>query len=169
MSDTQQLKDRFREFLTSEGLKYTRQRRVISDVFFKEGEGHRSLNDLLAVAQREHSSIGYATVYRTMKLMTDSGVALEHRFADTGLTLYEPNLEDDHHDHIICNQCGRIVEFEDEVIEERQESIAKAMGFAVRDHRLEIYGDCQTPNCEYLAGARADRTRRSVETDSSAG
>jgi Fur family ferric uptake transcriptional regulator len=158
VSETTQLKDRFREFLTSEGLKYTRQRRVIADVFFQEGEGHRSLNDLLAKAQQQQSSIGYATVYRTMKLMTDSGVALEHKFADTGLTLYEPNLEDDHHDHIICSQCGRIVEFEDDVIEHRQEAIAKNMGFAVRDHRLEIYGDCLTTDCEYLAGAPADRT-----------
>ncbi len=158
MSETAHLKDRFREFLSTEGLKYTRQRKVIADVFFREGEGHRSLNDLLAMAQEEYSSIGYATVYRTMKLMTDSGVALEHKFADTGLTLYEPNLEGDHHDHIICTRCGRIVEFEDEAIEHRQEAVAEEHGFAVRHHRHEIYGECLTVDCKYLRGAPADRT-----------
>jgi Fur family ferric uptake transcriptional regulator len=149
VSETTRLKERFREYLNAEGLKYTRQRRVLADVFFREGEGHRSLNELLATAQEEYASMGYATVYRTMKLMTDSGVALEHKFADTGLTLYEPNLEGDHHDHIICLTCGRIVEFEDEGIEERQEAVAKANGFQVRKHRHEIYGDCIKPACEH--------------------
>ncbi|MEZ4323456.1 MAG: Fur family transcriptional regulator [Myxococcota bacterium] len=149
MTETARLKERFKEFLNHEGLKFTRQRRVISEVFFREGEGHRSLNELLSEAQQEFAAIGYATVYRTMKLMTDSGVALEHKFADTGLTLYEPNLEGDHHDHIICLTCGRIVEFEDERIEERQEAVAKAHGFEVRKHRHEIYGDCVKVDCEY--------------------
>ena len=149
MSEHSRLKDRFKDFLTTEGLKFTRQRRVIADVFFRESQGHRSLNELLEDAQSEVSSIGYATVYRTMKLMTDSGVALEHKFADTGLTLYEPNLEGDHHDHIICLTCGRIVEFEDEAIEDRQEVVAKTHGFEVRKHRHEIYGDCITPDCEH--------------------
>lgn len=147
--ETARLKEQFRDFLVAEGLKFTRQRRVIADLFFKADEGHRSLNELLAAAQVEQASIGYATVYRTMKLMTDCGVALEHKFADTGLTLFEPNLEGDHHDHIICLTCGRIVEFEDAGIEALQESVARRHGFEVRKHRHEIYADCVAPDCEY--------------------
>ncbi len=149
LSDHAQLIRQFKEFLGDKGLKFTRQRRVIAEIFFRDGEGHRTLNELLAHAQDEYASMGYATVYRTMKLMTESGVALEHRFADTGQTRYEPNLEGDHHDHIICVTCGRIVEFEDHAIEERQEAVAKHYGFAVRKHRHEIYGECTTPSCEY--------------------
>jgi Fur family ferric uptake transcriptional regulator len=149
VSDFSRLMDRFKEHLKDQGLKYTRQRRVIAHVFFRDVEGHQSLNDLLAAAQVEQSSIGYATIYRTMKLMTECGVALEHRFADTGQTLYEPNLEGDHHDHIICLTCGRIVEFEDERIEVLQDAVARAHGFDVRKHRHEIYGDCVTVDCAY--------------------
>lgn len=144
--------DRFKSYLESQGLKFTSQRKVIAEVFFKNAEGHASLNELLATSQATKKSIGYATVYRTMKLMTESGVALEHKFADTDQSLYEPNIEGDHHDHIICLTCGRIVEFEDDAIEVRQEMVAKSRGFEVRHHRHEIYADCITPNCEHRPG-----------------
>lgn len=149
MSDFSRLMERFRSHLDDQGLKYTRQRQAIAQVFFRDVEGHQSLNDLLAAAQALQPSIGYATVYRTMKLMAESGVALEHRFVDTGQTLYEPNLEGDHHDHIICLTCGRIVEFESDEIEVLQDAIAKQYGFEVRKHRHEIYGDCVTPGCAH--------------------
>lgn len=149
MSDFTRLMERFKDHLREQGLKYTTQRRAIAQVFFRDVEGHQSLNDLLASAQAVQPSIGYATIYRTMKLMSECGVALEHRFADTGLTLYEPNLEGDHHDHIICLTCGRIVEFEDDRIEILQDEVAKRHGFDVRKHRHEIYGDCTTPDCAH--------------------
>lgn len=142
------LLERFRAHLKSEGLKDTRQRQAIADAFFAS-EVHLTLNDLLERAQAEQPSLGYATVYRTMKLMVECGVANEHKFAESDLTLFEPNLVDEHHDHLICVDCGRIVEFEDDVIERRQDAIAAEHSFRVADHRLEIYGECLRDPCEH--------------------
>jgi len=135
----------FRSFLADQGLKFTRQRQVIAEVVFNS-DGHLTLNQILDRARTEHASVGYATVYRTMKLLAESGMAEEHKFAD-GQARYE-RATDDHHDHIICSHCGRIVEFEDHDIEVRQERIARNLGFVVRSHRHEIYADCIQP-CRY--------------------
>jgi len=135
----------FRTYLSDQGLKFTRQRRVIAEVVFNS-EGHLTLNQILDRARDDHPSVGYATVYRTMKLLAESGMAEEHKFAD-GQARYE-RASDDHHDHIICSRCGRIVEFEDEDIERRQERIANELGFKVLSHRHEIYADCVQP-CRY--------------------
>ena len=90
------------------------------------------------------SSIGYATVYRTMKLMAESGLAVEHKFAE-GYLRYEPAGE--HHDHLICIRCGKIVEYEDDEIERLQDELAARHGFKVVGHRHEIYGDCTQTDC----------------------
>jgi Fur family ferric uptake transcriptional regulator len=138
----------FEGYLRKKNLKLTQQRQVIARTFFHADDEHLTLSQLLLAAQEEKSSIGYATVYRTMKLMTESGVAVEHKFVDGGEALFEPNIEGDHHDHIICVTCGQIIEFEDEVIEGRQDAIAAEKGFEVKRHRLEIYGECIRPACE---------------------
>lgn len=135
---------RFREFLSGQGLKFTRQRQAIAEVFYESGE-HLSLNELLERAKTRHAGVGYATVYRTMKLMADSGLASEHRFHE-GHTRYEPAEDGEHHDHIICIRCGRIVEFEDDAIERIQDQVAKRHGFRAISHRHEIYGECE-PRC----------------------
>ncbi len=145
----------FKDYLTAEGLKFTRQRRAIAEVFF-DSEAHLSLPELLEMAQERQPSIGYATVYRTMKLLTECGLASEHKFGEANVR-YESTHEGEHHDHIICNQCGKIVEYEDERIEELQEELAKALGFEVSSHRHEIYGDCVRPGCP-------DRPARVAET-----
>jgi Fur family ferric uptake transcriptional regulator len=138
--------DRFREFLGENGLKYTSQRRVIASVFFESG-AHLSLAELHALAKQQRAHIGFATVYRTMKLMAESGLAHEHKFAE-GHVRYEP--AGDHHDHLICVRCGKIVEYEDPRIEDLQDELAAAHGFRVVGHRHEIYGDCLKPNCPEL-------------------
>ena len=135
----------FRTYLSEQGLKFTQQRRVIAEVVFGS-DGHLTLNQILERAREEHASVGYATVYRTMKLLAESGLADEHKFAD-GQARYE-RASDEHHDHIICSTCGRIIEFEDHEIERIQERIAKELGFVVEDHRHEIYASCQQP-CRY--------------------
>ncbi|MFK7928287.1 MAG: Fur family transcriptional regulator [Myxococcota bacterium] len=135
----------FRTYLTEQGLKFTRQRKAIAEVVFGSDE-HLTLNQILDRARGQHASVGYATVYRTMKLLSESGLATEHRF-DDGQARYERS-DDDHHDHIICSQCGRIIEFEDHEIERRQNRIAKQLGFKVVSHRHEIYADCMQP-CRY--------------------
>jgi Fur family transcriptional regulator, ferric uptake regulator len=138
--------ERFKQYLSSKGLKFTSQRRTIANVFFASTE-HPSLYDLLGLAQSQQSSIGYATVYRTMKLLTESGLAAEHKFAETGHVRYEPVLEGEHHDHLICVTCGKIVEYEDEQIERLQTDLAERHGFKVVSHRHEIYGECERMAC----------------------
>lgn len=139
--------EHFRRFLLAQGLKYTRQRQAIARAFYESGT-HVSLQELLDLSQANEASIGYATVYRTMKLMVEGGLAHEHQFAD-GQARYEPEEEGQHHDHIICRECGRIVEFEDPEIERRQDAIAERHGFHVVAHKLEMYADCLRDPCEY--------------------
>ncbi|MFT5687168.1 MAG: Fur family ferric uptake transcriptional regulator, partial [Myxococcota bacterium] len=96
-----------------------------------------------------------ATIYRTMKLFTEAGIAHERRFGD-GQTRYEPVIQGEHHDHLICDECGLIVEFEDPVIEARQDTIAAENGFRLTSHRHDIFGCClDTEAC-----AERKRTRR---------
>ena len=135
----------FRGALVKRGLKYTRQRAAILEVVFY-GEKHLTLDDILVLARKGYPKVGYATVYRTMKLLNTVGLVEEHKFTD-GQARYE-RMSADHHDHMICVSCGKIVEFEDEEIEERQHRLAVKMGFEVVDHRHEIYVRCVEPPCE---------------------
>ena len=137
---------RFHAFLAGEGLKVTRQRLAIAEAFYGRG-GHLSLQDLLDLARQVEPSIGYATVYRTMKLLADGGLATEHQFAD-GHARYEPAEEGEHHDHLICLTCGHILEFESDEIEEIQERIADEYKMKVKSHRHEIYAECLRTDCE---------------------
>lgn len=138
--------DRFREFLVARGLKNTRQRQAIAEVLFAS-DSHMSLDELLTKARSAQPSVGYATVYRTMKLLAESGLAAEHKFADIGHARYEVAVEGEHHDHLICVTCGRILEYEDPEIERRQEAMAALRGFRVVSHRHEIYGECVRDPC----------------------
>lgn len=147
MEESEQL-ERFKDFLASKGLRLTRQRQAIAEVFFRTS-AHLSLPEVLSLARQEHPSVGYATVYRTMKILAESGLATEHKFAE-GSVRYEPSVEGEHHDHLICVDCGRIVEYEDDEIERLQEELARRHGFRVVSHRHEIYAECTTPNCPEL-------------------
>jgi Fur family ferric uptake transcriptional regulator len=103
-------------FLEEHSLKHTKQREAILDVFL-EVEGHVTSDDLYQRVRAVHPQIGYTTVYRTMKLLCDAGLAHEHNF--DGLTRYE--IAHEHHDHLVCVRCGKIIEFECEMIESAQE------------------------------------------------
>ena len=141
------LRERFAQYMQKNQLKKTRQRDVILDVFLRT-EGHTSLDDLLARVQSELPSVGYATVYRAMKVFVDADVASERHFGD-GAALYEPSHEDEHHDHMICTDCGRIFEFEDDIIEERQRVVAESLGLRLTNHRMTLWGECaQKGNCD---------------------
>jgi Fur family ferric uptake transcriptional regulator len=131
-----------RKALSERGLRNTRQREVLTEIFFGS-TGHLSLDELLALARERDEGIGYATVYRTLKLLTDLGLAHERQFSD-GHTRYEP-ADDEHHDHLICTRCGAIVEFEEPAIEALQEAVAARHGYLLRSHRMELYGLC--PRC----------------------
>ena len=134
------LMEQFRAYLTKQGLKSTRQRDVIAERFFAT-DGHTSIEELLALAREDAPKVGYATVYRTLKLLTECGLAAERRFGE-GQTKYETAGDTEHHDHLICTECGHVLEFHNEVIEKEQERVARSFGFNVIRHRHELYGLC---------------------------
>ena len=109
-------------------------------MFFKTST-HISLDELLKKVRRKTPGIGYATVYRTMKLLMECGLAVARQFGD-GQSRYENIPQDGHHDHIICIRCSKIAEFQNTKIEHLQSETAKKMGFTVVNHKLELYGYC---------------------------
>ncbi len=140
-STRQRLRERLDSYMLKKRLRSTAQRRLIVDTFF-DGSPHVTIEDLLAEVRSHDRGIGYATVYRTLKLLAECGVASERRFGD-GLSRYElADDDDDHHDHLICITCGNITEFEEPKIEKLQESIADRHGFRLTSHRHEMYGVC---------------------------
>ena len=132
------------KYLAGQGLRSTTQRDQILQVFIAAGR-HLSAEELYLRVKKPHPGIGYATVYRTLKLLAEAGLADERRFED-GFTRYEYKASDDHHDHLICTKCGAIIEFENERIEALQQDVARKNHFHVQNHKLELYGlcgDCQ--------------------------
>lgn len=127
-------------FLSERGLRLTGQRRVIAGLFFKT-EGHHSAEEIYHLVRKSSPNIGPATVYRTLKLLREAGLATGMNVGD-GLTRYESPVRRSHHDHLVCRRCGRIVEFENDQIEELQRRVAERHGFIVTDHRLELFGVC---------------------------
>lgn len=140
------------EHMVKRGLRSTDQRKLIVETFF-QSPNHVSIEELLSQVRAQDPKVGYATVYRTLKLLTECGVAFERKFGD-GLTRYELADESSHHDHLICVDCGKIIEFEEPQIEELQEKIAKRHGFTVKSHKHEMYGTCA--DCQ----AKANRSAR---------
>ena len=136
------LHQRLDSYMAKKGLRSTAQRRTIADAFFS-GPNHITIEDLLARVREDDPKIGYATVYRTLKLFTECGIAAERNFGD-GPSRYELSDEstDEHHDPLICTECGKIIEFHDERIEKLQEQVAKEFGFTIETHKHEIYGLC---------------------------
>lgn len=128
-------------YLDDRSLKRTRQREAILEVFL-DVIGHISSEDLYQRVREKYPGIGYTTVYRTMKIFCEAGLAVERAFED-GVTRYE--IPHEHHDHLVCTRCGRIVEFECRMIESAQDQIALEYGFRLLRHRHELYGHC--PDC----------------------
>ena len=133
-------------YIERKGLKHSRQRERIVAAFFGAG-GHLTVEELVARARREDPRVSVATVYRTMKLLVESGLASARQFGD-GQTRYEPSAGRGHHDHLICTSCGTIVEFANEKIETLQELVARRHGFEVQSHKLELYGRCERCRAE---------------------
>jgi len=125
-------------YLEDHNLKHTRQRNVILETFL-ETKGHVSSEELHQQIRGINPNIGYTTVYRTMKLLVDAGLAQERHF-DDGVARYE--IEQTHHDHLVCLKCGRIIEFNSELIESTQDQIAEKHEFHLLRHRHELYGHC---------------------------
>lgn len=141
----------FERFIAERGLKSTRQRTLILDTFFGL-EGHLSVEDLWSQVRALDTRVSVATVYRTMKLLAESGLAHARNFGD-GQTRYEAAVGREHHDHLICTRCSTIIEFENDQIERMQDAVAKRHGFKVTSHKMELYGLCQ--KCQKLDGTQA--------------
>ncbi len=126
-------------YLDLKGLRTTGQRRAIVEAFLK-AKAHLSVEDLLSLVRKIDPRVGYATVYRTLKLLAESGLAHERNF--DGLTRYEVAAGVHHHDHLICVACGEITEFEESRIERLQDDVARRHGFDLVSHKHELYGRC---------------------------
>jgi Fur family ferric uptake transcriptional regulator len=125
-------------FLEKHSYKHTKQRDVILEAFL-DCSGHITSDELYSSLRSSNPNIGYTTVYRTLKLLCEAGIAQERHF-DDGVARYERTQA--HHDHLVCTHCGKIVEFESEIIELTQEKIALQYGFRLERHRHELYGAC---------------------------
>lgn len=143
--------ERFHERLVELGLKSTRQRDVIVETFFRL-DRHISVEELLEEVRKEFPRIGYATVYRTMKLLEENRFADARQFGD-GQTRYDPKVDaDEQHDHLICVDCRRVIEFADPVVEARIAQIASEFGaFVLTRRSIELYARCKDTACPHRA------------------
>lgn len=132
----------FREWLRERGLKTTSQRDDIASAFL-ESDRHISVEELYAEVKKVNPRVGYATVYRTLRLLKECGLAVERHFNDAEARFEVAEDEHRTHDHFICERCSRILEFSSAEIEAFDERIAKKLGAVVTRHRLELYGICR--------------------------
>ena len=132
-------KSRFATYLKDKGLRVTPQREKILDAFLQARE-HVSMEELFFLVRQQDHTIGQVTVYRTLKLLCDAGLASAINFEE-GMIRYEP-LGLHHHDHLVCEKCGKKVEFMDHEIEERQKRLCQELGFRLTNHHMILYGIC---------------------------
>ncbi len=139
------LLEEFKSLLKKNGEKFTIQREVILETLYNSDE-HLTPEALHQLIQKQHPELktGIATVYRTLSRLEDSEIVTSLSFGAQGKK-YELGAKD-HHDHMICTECGNITEFVDKAIEERQHKIADEFGFDMKDHSMQIYGVCK--NCQ---------------------
>jgi Fur family ferric uptake transcriptional regulator len=139
--DCTQFVEQFKVELKTRGHRLTNQRVAIAESFAVQG-GHLTVDQLYRSVSDAHPEIGYATVYRTLRLLVDCGLAETHQF-DLNKVSFEIHDPEDHHDHLICVGCRAIIEFENHHIEALQEQIAREYKFTLTSHRMELYGLCQ--------------------------
>ena len=132
----------FAEFLNGKNLKHSQQREWILDIFLSI-EKHVTIDELWVAVKKKYPSVGYATIYRTLRLLCESGLCRELSFED-GATRFEHLYGHEHHDHLICTQCGKSVEVVDAEIERLQEQLMQRHGFVLQRHRMELYGVCKS-------------------------
>jgi len=131
--------------LKSIGLKATLPRLKILDLFEQSDKRHMTAEEVYRLLIDEGQDIGLATVYRVLTQFEQAGLLMRHHF-DSDKAVFELN-QGEHHDHLVCLQCGKVEEFFDSEIEKRQQRIAKERGFAIHDHSLQIYADCINQDC----------------------
>jgi Fur family ferric uptake transcriptional regulator len=135
------------EELKSTGLKATLPRLKILEVFQNAKQRHMTAEDVFRVLLEERSDIGLATVYRVLMQFEQAGLLTRSNF-ESGKSVFELN-EGQHHDHLVCLDCGRVEEFFDAEIEKRQQMVAKARGFVLQEHALSLYANCSKTDCPH--------------------
>lgn len=133
--------------LKNTGLKATVPRLKILEVFQRGTQRHMTAEDVFRVLLQERSDVGLATVYRVLTQFEQAGILTRSNF-ESGKAVFELN-EGQHHDHLVCLDCGRVEEFYDPEIEERQRIVAKAKGFVIADHALSLYANCTKEKCPH--------------------
>lgn len=136
-------KKKFELYVTRKGLRHTTQRQQVLDVFLST-EKHVNIQELYDLVRKKHKGIGYATVARTVKLMCQSGVCRQVDFGDGSLR-FEHKFNHEHHDHLICLDCGMFEEIYSPKLEKIQDELVKKYGFVQEKHKLDIFGLC--PKC----------------------
>jgi Fur family ferric uptake transcriptional regulator len=136
---------RLNQYLAKNQLKQTKQRQMIVESFLGLAS-HVDAEDLHRAVRKQGQKIGLATIYRTLNLLTHAGLAEQKNFQD-GRAVFEVLLPNEHHDHLLCLDCGKVIEFKNADIEKLQEQVAKAHGFILKSHQLDLYGSCQKPGC----------------------
>jgi Fur family transcriptional regulator, ferric uptake regulator len=136
--------------LKNTGLKATLPRLKILDIFQKGAQRHMTAEDVFRVLLLDRSDIGLATVYRVLTQFEQAGILSRSHF-ESGKSVYELN-EGQHHDHLVCLDCGRVEEFYDPEIELRQQAVAQTQGFVIADHALSLYAHCVKVACPHRAG-----------------
>lgn len=131
--------------LKNTGLKATMPRLKILEIFQAGKQRHMTAEDVFRVLLEDRSDIGLATVYRVLTQFEQAGLLKRSNF-ESGKAVYEIN-EGQHHDHLVCLDCGKVEEFYDAEIEKRQNAVASAKGFTIADHALSIYANCTKANC----------------------
>ena len=132
------------------GLKATVPRLKILEILETSDRHHLSAEDVYRELLNSGDDVGLATIYRVLTQFESAGLVCRHHF-ESGHAVFE--LERGrHHDHIICVQCGKVEEFYDQIIEDRQKLVVERMGYAIQDHSLVIYGNCNKPNCPRKPG-----------------
>ena len=144
--ERQRLRAELESVMSRRGFRSTAQRRLILDRLFEVG-GHFTADDLIADVRKADASVGSATVYRTLRMLVEAGLLQEHRFADNEGTRFELTVPDEHHDHIICLDCGVIREFEEPLIEQLQDRVADQLGFKLEYHTHQLYARCKNETC----------------------
>lgn len=133
------------------GLKATLPRLKVLEVFQKGPQRHFTADEIYRALLREHADIGFATVYRVLSQLEQAGLVLRSSFQSDKSAVFEL-CDGPHHDHLVCLNCGRIEEFHDPSIEQRQVAVALERGFALRQHALALYGACTRAHCEHRPG-----------------
>ena len=131
--------------LRSAGLKATLPRLKILNILEQNADRHLSAEDVYRALLESEEDVGLATIYRVLTQFEAAGLVIRHNF-EGGHAIFELDTGE-HHDHIVCIDCGAVTEFVDRTIEQRQERIAKQHGFKVADHSLVMYGRCTRPKC----------------------